>query len=144
MPEPSIWTLIVSLVLLVIGVTLKFAESAHSLKMANDEITRLRKQIEMRDDEIKNLLKKGLEIGRGEKTHPASLKIVSKNDDSTWVEVSLKEGKNREIRRLFEALNRPVKRLIRVKFGPFSLGSLKPGKWIELKEIPPELSRSIK
>ena len=88
------------------------------------------------DDEIKDILKKGLKIGRGEKTQPTSLKILSKNDDSTWVEVSLKEGKNREIRRLFEALNRPVKRLIRTDFGPFKLGSIDPGKWIELKAIP--------
>ena len=96
------------------------------------------------DGEIKDLLKRGLEIGRGEKTQPTSLKILSKNDDSAWVEVMLKEGKNREIRRLFEALNRPVKRLVRTDFGPFKLGSLKPGKWIELKEIPPEISKLIR
>ena len=89
------------------------------------------------DEEIKDLLKKGMGIGRGEKTQPTSLKMLSKNDNSTWVEVRLKEGKNREIRRLFEALNRPVKRLIRTNFGPFKLGSIVPGKWIEIKGIPP-------
>ena len=82
----------------------------------------------------------GIDIGRGDRTEPTGLKILSKNDDSTWVEISLKEGKNREIRRLFEALNKPVKRLIRTKFGPFKLGSLKPGKWIELKAIPPSMT----
>jgi 23S rRNA pseudouridine2605 synthase len=95
------------------------------------------------DNDIQKVLK-GIDIGRGERTHPKELKILSKNDDSTWVEVSLKEGKNRELRRLFEALNRPVKRLIRTRFGPFSLSSIRPGKWIELKEIPPEISRLIK
>jgi 23S rRNA pseudouridine2605 synthase len=94
-------------------------------------------------EDIANMLK-GVDIGRNEKSQPISVKIASKNDDSTWVEVSLKEGKNREIRRLFEALDRPVKRLIRTKFGPFSLGSIKPGKWIEFKEIPPEISKLIK
>jgi len=92
------------------------------------------------DDEIKDIVKNGLSIGRGERSQPTSLKIDSKNDDSTWVEVSLKEGKNRELRRLFEALNRPVKRLIRTNFGPFKLGSINPGKWLELKNIPPEIS----
>jgi 23S rRNA pseudouridine2605 synthase len=92
------------------------------------------------DDDIEKVLK-GMDIGRGEKTQPISLKILSKNDDSSWVEISLKEGKNREIRRLFEALNRPVKRLIRTKFGPFNLGSIKPGKWNEFCEIPPEISK---
>ncbi|MCX5667975.1 MAG: pseudouridine synthase [Candidatus Omnitrophica bacterium] len=89
--------------------------------------------------EIKAVLS-GIDIGRGEKTEPISLKILSRNSDSAWVEVMLKEGKNREIRRLFEVLNKPVKRLIRTRFGPFKLGSLKPGKWIELKTIPPEMS----
>jgi 23S rRNA pseudouridine2605 synthase len=98
-------------------------------------------QITSKDTEI---VLSGIDIGRGEKARPISLKILSKNDDSAWVEISLKEGKNREIRRLFEALNKPVKRLIRVKFGPFKLGSLKPGKWLELKEIPPEISNLIK
>lgn len=93
--------------------------------------------------EIETVLS-GIDIGRGEKTEPISLKILSKNDDSTWVEVMLREGKNREIRRLFEALNKPVKRLIRTGFGPFKLGLLKPGKWIELKRISPEISNLIK
>lgn len=95
------------------------------------------------DNDIEKVLK-GLDIGRGQKTQPKSLKILSKNDDYTWVEITLKEGKNREIRRLFEALNRPVKRLIRTKFGPFRLDSIEPGKWIEFKKIPPEISKLIK
>lgn len=95
------------------------------------------------DNDIGKVLK-GMDIGRGEKTQPIGLKILSKNDDSTWVRISLKEGKNREIRRLFEALNRPVQRLIRTKFGPFSLGSIKPGKWNEFRKIPPEISKLIK
>ena len=95
------------------------------------------------DKDIEKVLK-GIDIGRGEKTQPTSLKILSKNEDSAWVEVSLKEGKNREIRRLFEALNRPVQRLIRTKFGPFILGHIKSGKWHEFEEIPPEISKLTK
>lgn len=87
---------------------------------------------------------KGLDIGRNEKAQLTSVKILTKNDDSTWVEVTLKEGKNREIRRLFEVLNRPVKRLIRTKFGPFCLGSIKPGEWNELIGIPPEIYKLTK
>lgn len=92
------------------------------------------------ESDIEKVLK-GVDIGRGEKSKPIGLKILSENDDSTWVEVSLKEGKNREIRRLFEALDRPVKRLIRTRFGPFMLGSIEMGKWIEFNEIPPEISK---
>lgn len=96
------------------------------------------------DGEIKDILKNGLEIGRGQKSQPTSLKIVSENDYSTWVEVSLKEGKNRELRRLFEALNRPVERLIRTSYGPFKLGHINSGKWSELNQIPLEISNLIK
>jgi len=94
-------------------------------------------------DEILSILK-GVDIGRGEKTQPANVKILDKKDNQSWVKVSLQGGKNREIRRLFERFNKPVKRLIRTNFGPFSLGSIKPGRWIELKEIPKEISKLMR
>jgi 23S rRNA pseudouridine2605 synthase len=94
-------------------------------------------------DEIRSMLK-GIDIGRGEKAQPASVKILDKKDGHSWIKLSLQGGKNREIRRLFERFNKPVKRLIRTKFGPFSLSSIKPGRWIELKKIPPEISKLIR
>lgn len=99
---------------------------------------------DLKDEDIEKILKKGIDIGNGVKAHPTSLKILSKIDFSTWVEVCLEEGKNREIRRMFRALNRHVKRLIRTKYGPFKLGSIGPGRWIELDKIPPEFSKLIK
>ena len=48
--------------------------------------------------------------------------------DNAWLLVSLKEGKNREIRRVFEYLGWPVNRLIRTHYGPYELGTLKPGE----------------
>ena len=96
------------------------------------------------DKEIEKIINEGMDIGRGEISHPISLKIASKDADSTWVEISLREGKNREIRRLFEALNRPVKRLIRTKFGPFKLGSIESGKCVEFNEIPTKISNLTK
>jgi 23S rRNA pseudouridine2605 synthase len=47
----------------------------------------------------------------------------------THLDVELTEGKNREIRRLFEAIGHPVTRLLRVAYGPIALGALKPGEW---------------
>jgi 23S rRNA pseudouridine2605 synthase len=48
--------------------------------------------------------------------------------------VTLSEGKNREIRRLFEAIGHPVTRLKRVALGGLTLDDLEPGKWRELNE----------
>ncbi|GBD57283.1 pseudouridine synthase [Gluconobacter wancherniae] len=59
--------------------------------------------------------------------------LDSTKGDNSWLTVSLKEGKNREIRRVMQGLNLHVSRLIRVSYGPFQLGTLKAR---ELEEVP--------
>ncbi len=77
-------------------------------------------------------IRSGVDIGRGERSQPIEVKIRETRERETVLEVTLTEGKNREIRRLFEALGKPVTRLIRTNYGPFSLGNLKPGQWREI------------
>ena len=55
---------------------------------------------------------------------------------NVWVSVTLKEGKNREIRKVMAALGLQVSRLIRTAYGPFELGDLPPGS---AREIAPEI-----
>jgi len=49
-----------------------------------------------------------------------------------WIVVTLSEGKNREVRKVLESLGLTVNRLIRMEYGPFDLGSLKPGEVVEV------------
>lgn len=59
---------------------------------------------------------------------------------NAWISVELTEGKNREVRRVLEALGLRVNRLIRTTYGPFELGLLEPG---QAEEIPPKILRRL-
>ena len=71
------------------------------------------------------------------KYKPFTYKIFDKNKKNFWIELCLHEGKNREIRELMRSINLQVNKLVRVEFGPFKLGDLKPGdiQLAEKKEI---------
>lgn len=60
-----------------------------------------------------------------------SIKLLQSTRTNSWFEVTLTEGKNREIRKIFEHFNLKVNRLIRIKYGSFSLGDLKPNEYKE-------------
>jgi 23S rRNA pseudouridine2605 synthase len=63
----------------------------------------------------------------GVKFGPIEAKVDSVQRANTWLSISLREGKNREIRRVMDVLLLPVTRLIRVAYGPFQLGNLPRG-----------------
>lgn len=83
-------------------------------------------------DETFAPLRKGLTVD-GEKFQPMTVTLDRQQGANAWVTVSLREGKNREIRRAMEAVGLSVNRLIRVSYGPFRLGDLKPGEVEEIK-----------
>ena len=71
-------------------------------------------------------LKKGITV-EGVNYGPIDAVLTPSDKANVWIEMSLKEGKNREVRRVLEALGLTVNRLIRTAYGPFKLGNLAPG-----------------
>ena len=55
-----------------------------------------------------------------------------KNVPTAWVEITLAEGLNRQVRRMTAAVGHPTLRLVRVAIGPVVLGGLQPGEWRDL------------
>jgi len=84
-----------------------------------------------------SLLKKGNLKLDGRTILPVEIKVLKSLEKNTWLSVTLREGRNREVRRIFEKLNLPVLNLIRVRFGPLTVKGLPPGQWRMLtdKEI---------
>jgi 23S rRNA pseudouridine2605 synthase len=77
-------------------------------------------------------LAKGMTID-GVAYEPVEAKIDREQGGNVWLMLGLREGKNREVKRLLEALGLTVNRLIRISFGPFALGDLASGEVSEVK-----------
>ncbi|MBI3723525.1 pseudouridine synthase [bacterium] len=83
----------------------------------------------------------------GRRTLPARARLLESEPDlpprpvpirfrksvpTAWLELSLREGRNRQVRKMTAAVGHPTLRLVRVAFGPIRLGALAPGAWREL------------
>ena len=66
------------------------------------------------------------------KTAPAKVRVIKLEAEATVVLVTIHEGRNRQVRRMFEETGHQVMQLRRVRFGPLNLGDLPRGKWREL------------
>lgn len=77
-------------------------------------------------------LKGGVELD-GVKYGPIEARLDREQGANIWVTVGLREGKNREVKKVAAHLGLKVNRLIRLSFGPFSLGELRPGAVEEVK-----------
>lgn len=84
-------------------------------------------------DEQISKLKKGVVLEEG-KTAPARLKLIFRTKQKSKVELSIHEGKNRQIRRMFETLNRKILKLKRLEVGSIKLGNLREGEWRYLSD----------
>lgn len=82
-------------------------------------------------DKHARLLAKGVELEDG-KTSPAEVYIVERNKSYTEVEITLREGRNRQIRRMFASLGYTVQRLVRLAIGGLQLDHIATGSWRHL------------
>ena len=71
----------------------------------------------------------------GQHYGPIKAELEREQGDNSWLSVALREGKNREVRKVLLHLGMQVNRLIRVSYGPFQLGDLKIGAVDELPTV---------
>ena len=110
------------------------------------------------DEDALRRLRRGVEVG-GRRTRPAGARLIHEPDGlwardppirhrlsvpTAWLEIKLKEGRNRQVRRMTAAVGHPTLRLIRAAIGPWNLGPLKPGQWREAGSSPSGNSSSVR
>ena len=95
------------------------------------------------DEKSLDRLRKGIVI-EGERTQPAVVTLQhvmeGKSTPQAVLEVVLKEGRNRQVRRMFESIGHPVLRLTRIRIGPIRIGTLRPG---DMRELTPREIHSL-
>ncbi|MBV8423736.1 MAG: rRNA pseudouridine synthase [Candidatus Eremiobacteraeota bacterium] len=79
------------------------------------------------DDDVRRL-REGVLLDRGERAAGVPVRVVAVRRDYSVVDVTLHEGRNRQVRRMFEALDHRVSALVRLRFGPIALGDLPAGR----------------
>jgi 23S rRNA pseudouridine2605 synthase len=85
----------------------------------------------VRPDDVERI-GRGVWIADG-KTDVSSVRLVKRKPEATLLRVTLREGRNREVRRIFARLGYRVRRLRRVGIGSLGIGSLKPGRHRRLR-----------
>ncbi len=84
------------------------------------------------EEQLTNLCT-GMEID-GKPTEPARVNVLVQEKNRVVLEISIKEGRNRQIRKMCESVGLEVARLKRISIGVLKLGMLAPGKWRDLTE----------
>ena len=86
-------------------------------------------------DETVTRLGAGIEMKRGDFAKPLSVRRVEDRGKHTWLEVVLTEGKNREVRRMIEAVGFKVLKLVRTRIGDLTLEGLVVSRWRNLSAV---------
>ncbi len=94
---------------------------------------------EIEEDEA-GRLRRGVKLEDGI-TLPAKVKRIRKSENNSWIEMTIREGRKRQIRRMLEKVGHPVLKLKRVSVGGLKLRDLRPG---ELRELTPDELRMMR
>lgn len=87
-------------------------------------------------------LRAGVVLDDGVRTARAEIRLIKSTDLNSWFEIILREGKNQQIRKMFDAIGHSVIKLRRVRIGSLTDDKLKPGEWRLL--APREVSQLLK
>jgi 23S rRNA pseudouridine2605 synthase len=79
------------------------------------------------DEDIK-MLEQGVRLEDG-MTGPAQVRKVRKVEANSWLEITIREGRKHQVKRMLETVGHPVIKLLRIRMGPLSLGDLQPGEF---------------
>ena len=90
-----------------------------------------------------SLLRNGVFID-GRKTAKAKIKIIKNYEQDSILEVTISEGRNRQIRKMMEEVGHPVKNLRRIEIGEIKIGGLLPGEFRELDDEEMEFINKIR
>jgi 23S rRNA pseudouridine2605 synthase len=87
------------------------------------------------DDAAIDQLRRGIPLD-GRRTLPADVLLMNKGRriENGVLLITIREGRNRQVRRMLEAVGHPVQSLRRIRFGPLGIRGLKPGNWRELTD----------
>lgn len=95
------------------------------------------------DDAVVRKLAKGIKLEDG-MTLPAKIKKLDQTENNSWLEITIFEGRKRQIRRMFETVGHPILKLKRVAINGIFLGDLKAGEYRYLKDDEIRHLRKIK
>ena len=119
------------------GLLLMTNDTGFAERIANpDHKTRKTYQLKtatLLNDEQIDRLRRGIELTDGP-TRPAEVKRLRSSAKRTFLELTITEGRNRQVRRMVDAVGSKVLKLVRTAIGPIRIGDLQIGKWRRLTE----------